>query len=190
MNAMLSPPRARTSATPPAFDLDAAPTVAGRRRVPELATGVLVIVVFALGALWWQTSSSRQTEVLAVRETVQRGHVMTLADLQVVGVNSDDRLTVVPQTDAATIVGRVARTDLAAGTLVARELFSAGSLIEPGDGVVGLSLGAGEFPSLRLAPGDVVAVVNTAAGEAVTPADEAGVVLVARATGVEVEAVG
>mgnify|MGYP000981135799 CR=1 FL=1 len=140
MTATLTKPRDRNGSPPPAFDLDAAPTVAGRRRLPEIAAGVLVILVFALGALWWQASTTQRTEVLAVRVPVERGHVMTVDDLQLVGIDSDDNLAVLRESDAAGIVGRVARTDLVAGALVTRELFSTSSLIGSGEGVVGLSL--------------------------------------------------
>ncbi|MGE0138510.1 MAG: SAF domain-containing protein [Ilumatobacteraceae bacterium] len=192
MTATLTKPRDRNGSAPPAFDLDTAPTVPGRRRMPEIAAGVLVILVFALGALWWQASTTQRTEVLAVRASVERGHVMTVNDLQLVGIDSDDNLAVLRESDAAAIVGRVARTDLAAGALVTRELFSTSSLIGSGEGVVGLSLEAGQFPSLRMATGDVVSVVLTPSAsdprgfDAASPAN----VLVARATVVEVEAVG
>ena len=90
------------------------------------------------------------------------------------------------------IVGLVARTDLAVGTLVTGDQFSASSLIGSGEGVVGLSLEAGQFPSLSLAAGDAVAVVLTPAAsdplalEGSTPVT----VLVGRAAVVEVSEVG
>lgn len=190
MTATLRPPR-RPAVNPPTFDLDAPASGTGKRRAPEVVAGLLVILVFSLGALWWQTSSTEQVEVLALRSAVLRGHVMTVEDLQVVGISSDDDLTVMAATDAATIIGRVARTDMAAGALIAAEQFSAGSLIEPGDGVVGLSLEAGQFPSMSLAPGDVVAVVLTPGTiDATATKSAAGNVLVDRALVVEVESVG
>ena len=192
MTATITQHTRRNGAAPPSFDLDAPPPGSGRRRLPEVAAGVLVIVVFALGALWWQTSSTKRTEVLALRSAIERGHVLSVNDLQLVGINSDTTLTVLREADASSIVGRVARTDMAAGTLATRDQFSASSLIGSGDGVVGLSLEAGQFPSLSLAAGDVVAVVLTPAAsdpkalDANTPPS----LLVARAIVVEVSPVG
>lgn len=191
MTATLMPARARKGPELPEVDLDAAPNVAGRRRVPELAAGVLVIAVFALAALWWQASADRSTEVLAIRDTVERGHVIDVGDLQIVGVSSADHLAVMTPTEAAAVVGRVARTDLAGGTLVNLEMFSAGSLLEQGQALVGLSLDAGEYPTLRLAAGDVVSVVDTAMIDgAAGPQAPVGVVMARRATVIDVEAVG
>ena len=192
MTATLTQHRKRLAATPSSFDLDARPASAGRRRVPEVAAGVLVIVVFSLAALWWQTSSTKRTEVLALRNPIERGHTLTVNDLQAVGINSDTALAVLTKTEAGAVVGRTARTAMVKGTLVTRDGFTATSLIGSGDGVVGLSLEAGQVPSLSLATGDTVAVVLTPAVsdpkplDATTPAS----VLVARAVVVEVSTVG
>lgn len=185
---MVATLRNRTTKPDARFDLDAPPGVSRVRRAPEIAAGVLVMLVCALGALWWHASSTAESTVLALRNPIGRGHVMTVDDLQLVRIDTDDRVAVLSERDAAAIVGRVARSDLAAGTFVTEELFSAGSLIGPNDGVVGLSLEAGQFPSLKLAAGDVVTVVMTP-----PPSDPKAAepqVLVARATVVEVAEVG
>ena len=191
MTATLTPPT-RRHAPPPVFDLDAPAAAPGRRRKPELAAGVLVVLVCTLGALWWQAASTKQTEVLAIRSPIERGHVMSINDLQLVGLNSDDKLAVLREADAASVVGRVARTDLAAGSLITREQFSSSSLIGSNEGVVGLSLEAGQFPSLKLATGDLVSVVLTPTANDVNTVgpQSAPMVLVVRATVVEVEPVG
>ncbi|GJM37909.1 MAG: SAF domain-containing protein [Acidimicrobiales bacterium] len=175
------------------FDL--APTVgsAGRRRLPEIAGGILVVAVCALAALWWQTASTEQHPALALRSSVERGQVITGDDLQIVGIGSDDTLAVLTEPEAGLVVGRVARTDLPAGALITAEQFSDGSLITAGQGVVGLSLEPGQFPSLSLSAGDAVAVVLTpAAGDprAFDGVTVEAAVLVDRATVVEVSQVG
>lgn len=176
------------------FDL--APTKtgpAGRRRLPEIAGGVLVVAVCALAALWWQASSTEQSPVLALRNAVERGQVVTVDDLQVVGIGTDDALAVLTEAEAALVIGRVSRTDLPAGALITAEQFSDGSLIAAGEGVVGLSLEPGQFPSLSLSAGDAVAVVLTPAASDPRAFDGDTVqaaVLVDRATVVEVSQVG
>ncbi len=174
------------------FDLDAAPSVGRQRRLPEIAAGALVIVVCALAALWWQAASSDKQQVLALRGDVERGQVIAVEDLQVVGVDADSAVAVLAETESGSVVGRSARTALPAGTLVVESQFSEGSLLEPGDGVVGLSLDAGEFPSLSLAVGDQVGVVLTpAAGDPRSfETDVDAHVLVDRAIVVEVSPVG
>ena len=190
MTATLTERRTRADSAPPSFDLDTARVSSARRRGPEIAAGLLIVVVCALGALWWQSSTTQRHEVLAIRTSIERGHVMTVNDLQLVGVTTDDNLAVLTEADASSIVGRAARTDLTAGTLATRDLFSSSSLIGSGDGVVGLSLEAGQFPSLRMAAGDVVSVILTPATSDRVDATAPANVIVARATVVEVEAVG
>lgn len=170
----------------PRADLDLAPSTGGRRRVPEIALGLLVIVVCASAALWWQSSSTQREPALALRNPIERGDVLSLGDLQVIGISSDADLSSLPESEAALVVGRIARSDLPAGVLVVPEQFSAGSLLAPGHAVVGLLLEAGQFPTRSLAPGDFVAVILTlpvgssqsfdATSEPVTLVDGASVV--------------
>lgn len=176
-------------------DFDLAPTKGkgGRRRLPEAIAGALVVIVCALGVLWWQAAATEQTPVLALRNQVQRGHVITLDDLHVVGIGTESQVAVLGADQAGLVVGRVARTDLPAGALITAEQFSDGSLITSGEGVVGLALEPGQFPSLALSAGDAVAVVltPTAGDPRGFDADTIeGAVLVDHATVVEVSQVG
>jgi len=168
------------------------PNQARRRRLPEMAAGLLLVAICALGALWWQTSSTDRQPVLALRDSVERGQVIELADLQVVNIDTDQPIALLADTQAAQVVGRIARTDLPAGVLVVPSQFSSGSILGANEGVVGMSLDAGQFPSLALSPGDTVAIVL-----APSPGDPRAfgdtieaTVLVARAEVVEVAQLG
>lgn len=142
------------------FDLE--PPQTGRRsRFPEVAVGLLLIVGGALAALIWQINATSTTPVLAMANRVEQGEIVELDDLQLVEIRSADQLNVLRAADTANIVGRIARTDLAVGTLVTADHVSDGSVIALGDGVVGLSLTNGQVPSLRLRPGDRIDVVLT-----------------------------
>ena len=123
--------------------------------------GLLLIVGGALGALIWQINATRTTPVLAMANEVEHGEIVELNDLQLVEIRSADQLNVLGANDTASVVGRIARTDLAPGTLVTAEHVTDGSVIELGDGVVGLALSNGQVPSLRLRPGDIIDVVLT-----------------------------
>lgn len=184
--------RPAVSGTEPHFDL--APTKAtGRGRMPEIAGGILVVAVCAIAALLWQLSATDERQVLSLRNPIERGHTLTAADLQIVGIGGDDPIATLSQAQAAQVIGRVARTALPAGAVITGEQFSDGSLIGDGEGVVGLSLEPGQFPSLALSTGDHVAVVLTPAPgdtEAFTSPDFTADVLVADATVVEVSQVG
>ena len=132
----------------------------GRRvRLPELALGIVVVAGCALAAVLWQASSVERDPVLAVRDGVRRGEVLTADDVQVVYVASDDPIGHLPEAQLEAVVGGVAGTDMAAGTLLTADLVVAGGAVTAGAGVVGLALEPGQVPTATLRPGDLVNVV-------------------------------
>lgn len=141
------------------MDLDS--PVTQRSRLPQLALGVLVVAACGLAGLWFYSSATDFDEVIALRSDIDRGTTISLDDLMVVQLNTDDVVTTLGKFDAEAIVGRVALTDLEAGTLVTPAQFTAEAVLEPGQGVVGLELGVGQVPTRRLLPGTVVSVVLT-----------------------------
>ena len=74
--------------------------------------------MFTLAGTWFYATSTDRDAVLALRNDVGRGEVITNDDLRVVQINSDDALNVLTRDEAGVIVGRVALSDLSAGTLV------------------------------------------------------------------------
>jgi hypothetical protein len=147
-------------------------------RVPQLTLGLLLSGLAALGFVLFNAASVQRTPVLALASDVQRGQVLTLEDLRVVHVGTDDLLTVTPADRSDLLVGRAAVTDLAAGTLLTTDQVAAGSALTPGAGVVGLALSPGQYPTPGLAIGDLVTVVEVAA-ELVVLVDAAEVVGIA-----------
>lgn len=135
----------------------------GRRiRVSEVAIGVLVTVVFALGAVLWHLSAVDKVPALAAASTIKRGEVIGPGDVRVVQVASDDALARMDGSQVSRVAGRIALVDLAPGTLLTPSLVDDGAVVDHGDGVVGLSLDPGAYPARGLAPGDRVNVVRTA----------------------------
>src|SRR5690606_9738448 len=135
-----------------------------RVRVPQLALGVLLSGLAALGFVLFNAASVQRAPVLALASDVQRGQVLEVEDLQVVHVGTDDVLALTPADRSELLVGRAAVTDLAAGTLVTVDQVAAGSALTPGAGVVGLALAPGQYPTPRLAIGDLVSVVEVSDG--------------------------
>jgi hypothetical protein len=131
-----------------------------RARVPQLALGVLLTGLAALGFVLFNAASVQRSPVLALATEVQRGQVLEVEDLQVVHVGTDDVLALTPADRSDLLVGRAAVTDLAAGTLLTTDHVAAGATLTPGAGVVGLALAPGQYPTPRLAIGDLVSVVE------------------------------
>jgi flagella basal body P-ring formation protein FlgA len=103
---------------PGAAPLRVEPPAGRRARVPELVVGVALMVGFALAAVLWHMSSTDKQAALALARPVSRGHVIEPSDLRVVYLASDDPIAHLGRTDAATVTGRVALTDLPVGTLL------------------------------------------------------------------------
>ena len=180
-------PSRNGSAPPRPFELDGAGSVSRRGRGPELTIGVLIVAVFALAGTWFYANSTDQDAVLALRNAVSRGSVITAADLQVVQVSSDDTLNVLGRDQAGAVIGQIALSDLSPGTLITTDAVATSAVIEPGDGIVGLALDPGEYPTLSLRPGDVVRVVQVPGGSDI---GEVEVVLAAEAEIVDVAPIG
>ena len=151
----------------------------GRVRLPELAVGMFVTVACALAAVLWHLNATDRVPALAIATSVERGATIGPEDLTVVYVDSDHALARLDDGQASSVVGRVALVDLPAGMLVTSAVVADEAALEPGDGVVGLALEPGGYPSMRLAVGDLVDVVQVG-----DPTAAAGVVddlVVARA---------
>ena len=154
--------RPATTSTPRRAD---PPEPAVRRvRVPQLVLGVLLAGLAALAFVLFNAATVQRTPVLALASDVQRGQVLAVEDLQVVHVGTDDVLALTPADRSDLLVGRAAVTDLAAGTLLTTDQVAAGAALTPGAGVVGLALAPGQYPTPRLAIGDLVSVVEVSDG--------------------------
>lgn len=157
---------------------------ATRLRVPQLALGLFLTAGTALVFLVWHGLSIERTPVLALATDVARGETLALEDLRVVHVGTDDALVLTPADASATVIGRTAMVDLPAGTLVTDSQLTSGPALIAGEGVVGLALQAGEYPTPDLTVGDLVTVLD------VSDPDRGPVVLADAAVVASVELLG
>lgn len=146
-------------AAPSPTPLRVEPPPGNRARVPELVVGVALMVGFALAAVLWHMSATSKESALALAGPVARGHVIEAADLRVVYLASDDPIAHLAQTESATVIGRVALTDLPAGTLLTSASVAPRVTVGANEGVVGLALEPGQVPATALLPGDIVNVI-------------------------------
>ncbi len=129
--------------------------------VPQLAVGVLLVTLSALVVVVLVSRAAARDPVLALAQDVERGQVVSSADFRVVYLGTDDQVATVAADEMATLVGLTAVVDLEEGTIVSPGYLAARTALEPGEGLVGLALSPGEYPTLRLAPGDAVDVILT-----------------------------
>ena len=132
-----------------------------RRRPILIAASVAAICLGALVSVWAYTSTSNTQEVLAVRETVQRGDTITREDLMTVQIGVDPALQTLAGSEIDAVVGQRAALDMPAGGVVTPEQITSAALPADGESVVGVSLSAGMLPADQIRVGDAVRVVTT-----------------------------
>lgn len=153
--------RARETATPSTPGETLAPPPKLRRRPILIAGSVAAICLGALLAVWAYTSTSSAQEVLAVRNTVHRGELITRDDLMTAQVGVDPALRPMSAADLDSVVGKRAAMDLAAGGLVTQEDLATAVLPAKGMSIVGISLTSAMMPATELQTGDDVRIVST-----------------------------
>lgn len=132
-----------------------------RRRPVLIAASVAAICLGALASVWAYTSTSTTREVLAVRQTIDRGATITREDLMVVQLSVDPALHPLPGSALGTVVGQHAALDMPAGLPVTQDQVTDTAVPEKGASVVGISLAAAMLPAGQLRVGDPVRVVTT-----------------------------
>jgi len=143
--------------------IEAPHTQVARRRVPEIAVGLLLAVLAALAAVVLLVDDVQPVSVVAAGVAVSRGAEIQQSDLVAIGVTSDSalRLNVVPWSQVDELVGRTAVVAMPAGTLVTVPMLAEAGEIPPNTRAVGMVLTAGPLPQLDLTTGDLVDVVGT-----------------------------
>lgn len=143
----------------------AAPPVAPppklRRRPALIVASVVLVALGAILAAWAWTSTTNTQEVLAARDTIARGAVITSDDIARVRINADPALQPLPASAYDNIVGQRAALDIAAGSLLTEAATVAELMPADGMSVVGVALTPAQAPGLSLQSGDRVRVVLT-----------------------------
>lgn len=163
-NGRRSPTAAATTAqTPPAGASPAplAPPPKLRRRPVLVVASIAAVCLGALLAVLAYNSASNAQEVLAVRETVNRGEVIAAEDLLVARVGVDPALRPVGADRAQEIVGQRAALDMPAGGVVTESQVTGDALPPEGASVVGVLATAAMMPAEQLQVGDTVRVITT-----------------------------
>lgn len=132
-----------------------------RRRPVLIAASAAAICLGALASMWAYQSTSDAHSVLAVRHTIERGDVITAADLMTVNISVDPALKPLSADQADSIVGKHAALDMSAGGVVTQDQVTDQDVPAKGTSVVGISLASGMLPANQLRVGDKVRVVVT-----------------------------
>jgi hypothetical protein len=129
-----------------------------------MLAGLLVIALgFVIGAVTL-SSLDRAIDVLAVARSVTAGSMLADADLSVKRIVADPSLDVLPASQRAQVVGRVAAVPLLAGSLLTGQEL--GAVTDPGSGQSLLAVGVkpGHFPAGLGAGASVLVLVVPSSG--------------------------
>ena len=132
-----------------------------RRRPVLIAASVAAISLGALASMWAYQSTSDAQSVLAVRQTIERGDVITADDLMTVNISVDPALKPLSADQASSVVGKHAALDMSAGGVVTQDHVTEQALPAKGSSVVGIALTPGMLPANQIRVGDKVRVVVT-----------------------------
>ena len=132
-----------------------------RRRPVLIAASVAAICLGALASMWAYQSTSDAHSVLAVRQTIERGDVITAEDLMTVNISVDPALKPLSADQANSVVGKHAALDMSAGGVVTQDQITEQALPAKGSSVVGIALTPGMLPANQMRVGDQVRVVVT-----------------------------
>ncbi len=136
----------------------AAPRQWSRRHV---AAGGLVVLLGGTVTLFAVPAYSQRSNVLVVARQVAAGQVLSAADVGVAQVSTGPDVTVLPEADQGSVVGRYAATDLAPGTLLTDGLVTGSDGFVAGQRLVPLALKPGQLPARGVRVGQRVTVVST-----------------------------
>jgi hypothetical protein len=114
-----------------------------------------------LAAVWLVNSAGQRTPVITVVREVPYGSVVTEADLGTTNVSVDATVQTIPASEASTIVGSVAATNLVAGSLLGPAQLTTTAPPGTDQVLVAVAIPATRMPAGGLQAGDHVLVVDT-----------------------------
>ena len=117
-----------------------------KRRIPEMAIGLVLIIGGAVGSLLLYQSASNTVTVVALSRDVSRGHVVTANDLVAVQVPGDAAEMFISGSDAQQIVGKTLTIDGQKNSPIVAAMLSSRSPLTSGEALVAASIEIGNYP--------------------------------------------
>lgn len=142
-----------------------------RKRPALLGAGIAMTAFGCLLGAWAWSATTSTEEVLAARNTIHRGEVISAEDVQRLRISGDPALEPLPASSYDDIVGQRAALDISAGGLLTSEATTGEPLPPRGQSIVGISLTPAQVPALPMHGGDKVRIIVTPGENGDVPAN-------------------
>ena len=160
------------------------------KRWPRVLLGLVIIVAFAAGGIYWRITPEETINVLALDRSLVRGEVIQESDLRIVELDPDQPIWYISEDSLATTVGKIAVNAMGAGTIITPSDISTTSPLGFNEVIIGMALDAGQYPIQPLLRGDLVDVIAFEAASTSSTATSVARVVTQNAEVVQVTEIG
>lgn len=129
-----------------------------KRRVPEMALGLVLVIGGAFGALMMYRSGTESVTVVASAHKLQRGQLISPSDLMATEIPGSAAHFFVRGLEAQSLVGKTVAVDVDAHVPLSTLMVTAKRPLEVSEALTSAPVEIGNYPS-EIAPGDLVRVV-------------------------------
>ncbi|MGH9918190.1 MAG: SAF domain-containing protein, partial [Nitrososphaerales archaeon] len=99
--------------------------------------------------------------VLEITQPIAQGQVISANDLDIAKISLSANVSVVPASEAGSVIGRRVSIPLVAGALLAPKDLTTNGSPPPGNAIVGVAVKTGQLPAAGVDPGEAVDIVMT-----------------------------
>lgn len=150
------------------------PTSPSRHRNRQWITLSFVLLVLGVVcAIALVNRLNERVDIVVAAQTIEADDIISRADLRIVSINGGEGALAIGADELESLVGKVAVTDIPARAIIHPDVLEDPAVVTTRTVVVGVELEPGEYPTLRLFPGDNVLVIGVGSGRATTT-DETG----------------
>lgn len=129
-----------------------------KRRVPEMALGLVLVIGGAFGALMMYRSGTESVTVVASAHKLQRGQLILPSDLVATEMPGSAAQFFVRGQEAQSLVGKTIAVDINAHVPLSMLMVTVNRPLEASEALISAPVDVGNYPS-ETAPGDRVRVV-------------------------------
>ncbi len=131
-----------------------------KRRVPDVAVGISLILIGTLGSFLLYRSASQTVPVVGVARSLDRGHVITANDLQAVYVSPESSKLFVLGSEANSLIGQSLGVSVVESTPLTQSMLVDSQPLLNDEALTAASVDIGNIPA-NLSVNDVVRLVLT-----------------------------